>query len=535
MKKNILIIISILLGIILVIFMCFLFTKPKENSKTNYQETETNTIKKGGVKKIATSESLILRVKNGIEDSLWEINDKDYNIILIDKTGYQHNLGKPDVYLYLGDGYVALYKDGNSKLVVYDSKEKKEIQIFDNKENVTWNGSILYNYFDYKDGVLYYSIYNDEKTVAYDVKKQRELWTSKGLLLPDKLGIRAGSITGSNRSKGLGLEEKFIRLSTKDSAVNPDKKIIVDYNGNIIFDGTGQEDKVYTTKTNYYIRYKEKEYIKVYNFENQLISEIIFPEDGKIYSLAKVFNNGMFSVSIDVKKEGEISIDYSKRRSILYDLWGNIVLESKEIGEDIRNNSILKNSHFVEFEEDVFFIKTAYGDKNRIIKDNKIVGQYDYFYTKYNYVDDNGHYLILNDYDANSNTDRFKYSILNIDTLEKIENPVQALDTEQLFESPNGKYFILNNELSDMTYYVYNSNFEKKYESNNELKPIDDKYVLEIVERIPKYIVNIETMEKNEISVEGKYLSNNNMGLVTREKKADENEEKEYYNLYLFN
>ena len=89
----------------------------------------------------------------------------------------------------------------------------------------------------------------------------------------------------------------------------------------------------------------------------------------------------------------------------------------------------------------------------------------------------------------------------------------------QLKYHENGEYIILEKAGIEKHFYVYNSEFEKVYESDNSLWVLNDSWFIDAptTSAIKTKFVNASTLEEKEIDLDGVFDFNNETNIVTRE------------------
>ena len=84
-------------------------------------------------------------------------------------------------------------------------------------------------------------------------------------------------------------------------------------------------------------------------------------------------------------------------------------------------------------------------------------------------------------------------------------------------EAFNGEYFILQ---ADKTYYLYDDNFNKKYESTNYLTPLNGGFVIE-KEKDALSIVDVSNGKKSMLDVKGELYNNTQSAVITKDKETN--------------
>ena len=174
-----------------------------------------------------------------------------------------------------------------------------------------------------------------------------------------------------------------------------------------------EDSEIYTTRTNYYLKYMENESIDVYNFNNKLVSHTVLKTNEKYrYNLIDVLDNGMFIIYCEDKEGNDSGYD-------LYDVNGNLIIEkSKDL-------NIVQN---VEFNNGII-VNNGDNEVLLINKDNKVMNlgnKYIVSYTSSHNKElmEENHFIMISETTNNIK----KIKIMNLDTLKSINCPIKNLD-----------------------------------------------------------------------------------------------------------
>ena len=404
---------------------------------------------------------------------------------------------------YLGDGYFAIKKSNNISI----RKNNQEIFTF------TYNGDIAY-----KNNVLYYtsSIDNQKYVVAYDLKDKKELWKNKGenpfVLENDNIVVKSYSNAYGNNYNSYG---------------------IIDKNGNVI--ATADKDtNVYPTATDYYYKVSNNK-VEIYNGTSKVNNYSLETKDKVYYSFVSSLSNGMFVIKeYDNNTLNNVYKVYDAQLKLIVELNDCINFEGSVLGYsdlitvaspyNTSKNSIITGA-----------IKSDLGNLDVIISSDGTVEKLYMARLEDGIIDTKSaktfktkKYLVGIEISNSGNS----VKVINLDNKKSKSVNDGTWTANGIAESPSGQYAILN---YDTTYndskkkIVINDNLEKVYETENQLKVVNDKFVIEYSLKLKNeiYLVNVFTGEKIKLDTTGDYYDNNSLGLITSNNGT--------YNLYSLN
>ena len=534
-KMSLVLIIGIVVAVTVIVVVSIIFGTDafkKNGNLSNGEVNYTDNIKNGKVELSMTSKKEIKRYDDNIifyeNYEYFQTKDSDNQFIVIDSKGKQvlPIEGKKlyassyDNYKYLGDGYF-IYNtttdDGKiTAILVKDGKLIISLDLY--SDGVYY---ILASKSFYKNGVLYASTLKN--TIAYDIKNKKELWKVDGVFI-----------------YGYMLDDDFIRLQTFNNPsgdnsgflIDPIPDTIVDYNGKKIISGSDVEPivdhgrkkydtQIYTSKSKSYLEVKQKEFVKVYDLNNNLKTTISLAEtDDLMYNFQKILYSGVFIIS-ETNKTTYRSIEK------LYNDKGEVLLTSDSIKLESYANAI--GEEYILSKNLDLVSSITYENGNLIkyyylIKDGKVLSKYERVF------DPKNNYGLKHDYFGYSVKDKenstliggytYKTKIVNLNNMKEIDTLTKyTTNTKISNQSPYGEYVVLT---TGNDYYVYNNELDLKYTSEDWVIPVNEKYFLtsnkygrkENDEKITN-LVNIETGKVNKLNVQGEYYSSNAKGLVT--------------------
>ena len=404
---------------------------------------------------------------------------------------------------YLGDGYFATKKSNNISI----RKNNQEIFTF------TYNGDIAY-----KNDVLYYtsSIDNQKYVVAYDLKNKKELWKNKGenpfILENDNIVVKSYSNVYGNNYNSYG---------------------IINKNRNVI--ATADKDtNVYPTATDYYYKVSNNK-VEIYNGASKVSDYSLETKDNVYYSFVSALSNGMFVIQeYDNNTLKNIYKVYDVQLKLIVELDDCINFEGSVLGySDLINvaspyntskNSIITGA-----------IKTESGKLDVIISSDGTVEKLYMARLEDGLIDTKSaktfkikNYVVGIELSNSGNS----IKVINLDNGKSKSVNDMTWTANGIAESPSGEYAILN---YDTTYndskkkIVINENLESIYETENQLKVVNDKFVIEYSLKAKNeiYLVNVTTGDKTKLNTTGDYYDNNSVGLITSNNGT--------YNLYSLN
>lgn len=425
-----------------------IFSKPNDESKAK-QETTTTAF--------FSSSTSIARAntasKNNSSSSYFYVT-KDDKEVTIDSKG---NILAEGRAVFLNDEYYMLFENtlgqnnklmsGKDTIYEYPCGKHKAAYIEEN---------ILYASTATQDGPGLWNSY----VFAYNLKTKTELWRVKGELFAT-------------------LDEYDSSLFTPYIHASSDKNIsqysdTYNYNLGIAHDGHiiygNDENKYYSTKSNYYL-IESADNIKIYDLNNNYISEITIAEDSNEKSLTKVLENGM-------------TIIYENKQYNLYGLNGEVFL-----------NNIYPNGMYVNPAKDILIVQSKNNNNNYILYHNNQEIFQSERYEVY------GDYILLF---SNNKTKQPKLYNMNNNTLsDDLIIDIYSISKGNYIKG----YSILAtdhpNNKDNPKYYVYTSSYDKKLESNNKLVPVSEEEVLEVVSEKEYNLININTLNKKKLNVNG--------------------------------
>lgn len=383
---------------------------------------------------------------------------------------------------FLGDDYYIQEKDNNFVVI----KDDKEILSYD------CNDGDLYCGVAYNKGIIYYTTKENSKriVIAYDLTNRKELWKVNG---NTPFVLANGNIVVES------VDSRFYDIIDKD--------------GNVI------ASSVYPTATSIYFKvsigsFEEK--VEIYD-NNKKINELTVRE------FISPLSNGMFVVR-ESGTEWRYGV-YDKDLKLITTLDDCSKFEGSVLGYlnivsvpsvyDDSKKSIISEAQ--DFDDVIIYndgtiekLYSGYSETGKI--DSLIIN----FRTK--------NYLV--GYEQNNFDVR---KIINLSN-GKSKTASEEIWSKSFYESLNGKYIILNKGWEDLKKRrVLDENLDLIYETDNELRPVNDSFVIEysLNNKSEIYLVNVFTKEKTKLDTKGNYLSNNAVGLITTSDGK--------YNLYAFN
>lgn len=493
-KKRVIILIVLALIITIAVGIIGVFLYTKKDTTNNIQQS-VNTISKGQIELVYTTEGKEDKIftQNSFEVtkrnnyfSLWE-NGKEYTINYKGvKIGGDHNIS------YIGDDY-------------FDDSTKNKI-IKENEEVIDYSQMDGFRIKGYKDEILYYTTmikkdaHYEYKIHAYNLKEKKRIW---------ELDVDSSISNFKIGEKYIGFDKY---KHQKQSSFEKQKKeyftVIVDFDGKIIVEETEDFD-IIATSSDYYIKTKENEYIEVYDYKNNKISEHSLKENNA--KVRDVLENGMYilmepGISESSKKETEISNLYNINADIIqkdcYIDQGTNTRANNAVIHYLKGYSLLAENGIDVLEKANIF---SNGNSFRS-------------YYLYNAIND---YITMNTHEDENH----EYKLVNV---KKQKSMTMSFMPEEDFEqSPNANYVIIYNPKKEPSYsYVIDSDFNILIESDKFLTPVNDEYVLERVSSTEIYLLNVLTGDKKKIDFKGEYKYNNATGMVTQDD--------EHYYLYAF-
>ena len=495
-KFNIGLIVGIIVGVVAVIVGGIL---PLSNNNNNNSSSSNNKNFNGKTKLVKTYSDISTYINAGdLNQDDFDTENKVVDIngnVIVDVDVTQRT--------YLGDGYFAIKKSNNISI------RKNNNEVF----NFAYNGDIAY-----KNNILYYtsSLNNQKYVIAYDLINKKELWKNKGenpfVLENNNIIVKSYSNVYGNNYNSYG---------------------IIDKNGNVI--ATADKDtNVYPTATDYYYKVINNK-VEIYNGTSK-VSELSLETKDKIYySFVSALSNGMFVIKeYDSNKLKNIYKVYDTQLKLIVELDDCINFEGGILGYgdlitvaspyNTSKNSIISGA-----------IKTESGNLDVIISSDGTVEKLYLARLEDGLLDSKSaktfktkKYIV--GIESSNGVNSIK--VINLDN-KKIKSVSDGTWTANgIAESSNGEYVILN---YDTTYndskkkIVLNKDLENIYETENQLKVVNDKFVIEYSLKTKNeiYLVNVFTGEKTKLDTTGDYYDNNSLGLITNNNGI--------YNLYSLN
>lgn len=404
---------------------------------------------------------------------------------------------------YLGDGYFAAKKSNNISII----KNNQEIFTF------TYSGDIAY-----KNNILYYtsSIDNQKYVVSYDLKNKKELWKNKGenpfILENDNIIVKSYSNVYGNNYNSYG---------------------IIDKNGNVI--ATADKDtNVYPTATDYYYKVSNNK-VEIYNGASKVSGYSLETKNKVYYSFVSALSNGMFVIQeYDNNTLKTIYKVYDVQLKLIAELDDCINFEGSVLGY---SNLITVASPYNTSKSSIITgaVKTESGKLDVIIFSDGTVEKLYMARLEDGLIDTKSaktfktkNYLVGIELSNSGNS----IKVVNLDNGKNKSVNDMTWTANGIAESPNGEYAILN---YDTTYndskmkIVINEDLESIYETDNQLKVVNDKFVIEysLKSKSEIYLVNVFTKERIKLDNIGDYYDNNSVGLITSNNGT--------YNLYALN
>lgn len=505
MQKNnrkVKILLAIIIVFIIMIVIIFFMLKTYNNSSSSSNLFERNeSISYKSVKLTRTFDKRIAKLekKRALSDDtnlinyfgMYDTEDTTHTIIF-NKNG--ESLLKCYFYRYLGDDYI-LYdnEQAGDYFYIYNLKTKEIVYSYKvkypNLYNEKWG-------VRYKNNVIYHediTSVGKTKLVAYDLKKQKELWRVDGTFPFD---VSINFEFGPSKNYIYAGSSNYESISKISNHAHP--STLIDFSGNVVIDGNNDDNETieeeqltytYISKNDHYIKYKYGEFINIYNFEHKMISSLSLKEDELYtYDLDEVWPNGMYSI-VRTNKNTYQSNYY------LYNIYNEIILEADSLGIHEMDNVNINNPN-------AYFV--SHNLTNSLVINNKVVTNFTSWELSENNM--NGRYSnnIQDNYFVFSEYDNgiFSYKIANLQNGKVLDVTSITGNHDDYVESPKGEYIILNN---NDKYYIYDKELNLKYESNNELISITDEFFLEWIDGV-LYSINIKDLSKNALDVIGKSI-----------------------------
>lgn len=503
-KKGIgLITLIIIIAVILVIGGVILFSVINKNStngdnsgtsNNNFQNEKINNIK-GNIKLVKKYESSGNKGKLGeFLGSYFAINNSESilngNVDIIDEKGniiFSENYSTSIPIQYLGDNYFAQI-NVNGNIVI-----KK-----DGKDVFSYIPGGKGYYFYYKNDILYYSYTKDGNiySEAYDLKSKKSLW----------------KVNGKNPFL---LENGYVAISDSNNIYS---NIIDSKTGKSLIDNINDGEKLFISEGAYY-KIKQNDYIEAYDYKNNKLSHMDIKNTDTIEYSTQILSNGGYIINEFYKSDWtRVYKIYDKTGKLLINGSGS-VKTTDLYSQTNYYGALMKKTSSKDYSL-VFKDKTEKRDFV-IYEDGTIIELYDSNIGKTFSYEENklNSRIYVTGYaeDGDSFDKNRKVKVVNLKTKENTILNERVDNDGLIMASPNNKYFILKASISDETnneYYVYNNKFEKIYESEKNLKVVNDEWFIETYDTTIS-IININTKENKKLEVEGKYDFNNATNLVT--------------------
>lgn len=404
---------------------------------------------------------------------------------------------------YLGGDYYAVI-NGNNIVI---TKNTDEIFKFVNNGNIAYDNNTLY----------YTTIVNNEKfIVAYDLSNKKELWKTRGenpfILENGNIAVKGYSNTYDNRYDSYG---------------------IIDKNGNVIA-FADKNTAVYPTATTYYFKLVNKK-LEIYNGTTKVNEFSLETKDKVFYEFVSPLSNGMFVIKeYDSNTFKNIYKVYDKDLKLVVELDDCNGFEGSVLGY---SDLITVASTYNDAEKSIISgaIKSETGNLDVIIYANGTIEKLYFARLEDGMLSTLSaknfrpkHYIV--GIEVSNGTNGIK--VINLNNGKSKKTTDGSWTANGIADSPNGKYAIIN---YDTTYndskkkIVLDENLESLYETENQLKVVNDKFVIEysLKSKSEIYLVNVFTKEKTKLDTTGDYYDNNSVGLITSNNGT--------YNLYSLN
>ena len=404
---------------------------------------------------------------------------------------------------YLGDDYYAIINGNNIAI----TKNTDEIFKFVNNGNIAYDNNTLY----------YTTIVNNEKfIVAYDLSNKKELWKTRGenpfILENGNIAVKGYSNTYDNRYDSYG---------------------IIDKHGNVIA-FADKNTAVYPTATTYYFKLVNKK-LEIYNGATKVNEFSLETKDKVFYEFVSPLSNGMFVIKeYDSNTFKNIYKVYDKDLKLIVELDDCNGFEGSVLGY---SNLITVASTYNDADKSIISgaIKSETGNLDVIIYANGTIEKLYFARLEDGILNTLStknfrpkHYMV--GIEISNETNGIK--VINLDNGKSKKVTDGSWTANGIADSPNGKYTIIN---YDTTYndskkkIVLDENLESLYETENQLKVVNDKFVIEysLKSKSEIYLVNVFTKEKTRLDTTGDYYDNNSVGLITSNNGT--------YNLYSLN
>ena len=338
----------------------------------------------------------------------------------------------------------------------------------------------------YRDDVIYYSYTENSQSyaVAYNLKQGKILWKVLG-------------------EHPFILDNDYVVIDKYD---NKTTNVVNKKDGKSILKNINEGETIYISQAGYFKITKNRE-IETYDFNNNKLSTTPIKEKGVISKLS----NGGFIIS-----------ESDNSKFTVYNNKGKVILEAE--GSVIGFNTYTQEINGI--------MTKGFGTSDySVVKSNRASGKNYLVYNDGTVIEFSPSTSIDNDsgfghYDVNT-TPRFivssygdNYSdTMIIDAKTKKSKVLGIKMKNQLKYHENGEYIILEKAGIEKHFYVYNSEFEKVYESDNSLWVLNDSWFIDAstTSAIKTKFVNASTLEEKEIDLDGVFDFNNETNIVTRE------------------
>lgn len=404
---------------------------------------------------------------------------------------------------YLGDDYYAIINGNNIAI----TKNTDEIFKFVNNGNIAYDNNTLY----------YTTIVNNEKfTVAYDLSNKKELWKTRG---ENPFILENGNIAVKGYSNIY--DKRYVSYG------------IIDKHGNVVA-FADKNTAVYPTATTYYFKLVNKK-LEIYNGATKVNEFSLETKDKVFYEFVSPLSNGMFVIEeYDSNTFKNIYKVYDKDLKLIVELDDCNSFEGSVLGY---SDLITVASTYNDADKSIISgaIKSETGNLDVIIYANGTIEKLYFARLEDGILNTLSaknlrpkHYMV--GIEISNETNGIK--VINLDNGKSKKVTDGSWTANGIADSPNGKYTIIN---YDTTYndskkkIVLDENLESLYETENQLKVVNDKFVIEysLKSKSEIYLVNVFTKEKTRLDTTGDYYDNNSVGLITSNNGT--------YNLYSLN
>ena len=466
MNYGLIIGIIIVLIIILTIILLIVFNNKKENSVNN-GVINNLTYQKEGVNIHAVGQNYFAVEEGNYTDGLYNtIIDCDGNIVA-------ETLESANWLEYISDDYFIEDYTGN---------------LVSNKQQIL---KIYGEDYTYKDNIIYYTEKtNDQASIyAYDLINRKSLWDINGY------------------SPMILHNDIIVSKFAEDS-----KMQILSKYGEVIVKES-ENEKIYPTSVDRYIKLLDNSFVEVYSLDNTLISSLkLEPSD----SFVDVLSIGYFIVKHSTNNTYEYSVYSDESKLIKSFNFDYQLLNYPYSNRYVFSNLGLVSNLFNDDKKSIIISRSS-NDSIILLSDGTIIDDLSIVYTHDGAIADwNG---ILDITKANFATTENKRNECLLISFENSKSLVveDNICTKLILESPNGKYMIGNIHLQSKfqeKFYVYDNNLNLVYQSDGDnLIVYDDNNVIEFKAN-DMFLINVFTGKKTKLNLKGKFNTSNSCGIV---------------------